>query len=67
MKLYLLYIYIGVLSSLPTRERGLKLAQWISLCPTVTVAPYTGAWIEIRSIFVTRPRAPSRSLHGSVD
>ncbi|WP_404351870.1 hypothetical protein [Caproicibacterium sp. XB2] len=40
------------MTSLPTRERGLKCHQhqFQPLCPTV--APYTGAWIEICLYFL---------------
>ncbi len=34
-------------TSLPTRERGLKLEDVCLSCHVVIVAPYAGAWIEI--------------------
>ena len=52
--------------SLPSRERGLKYKQPARTLQEITVAPFTGAWIEIP------PPGPhtlwsGRSLHGSVD
>ncbi|WP_404351908.1 hypothetical protein [Caproicibacterium sp. XB2] len=38
------------LASLPTRERGLKSLPESPRIKTDMVAPYTGAWIEIRYI-----------------
>ena len=35
------------LGSHPSRVRGLKLPNTSSRCMTYTVAPFTGAWIEI--------------------
>ena len=35
------------LASLPTRERGLKFVNDLSVNQHNRVAPYTGAWIEI--------------------
>ena len=33
--------------SLPSRERGLKFQGWQPAIPGDSVAPFTGAWIEI--------------------
>ena len=38
---------VRMILSLPTRERGLKLIVDKNGDGTQTVAPYTGAWIEI--------------------
>ena len=34
----------------PTRVRGLKSILICNTNPTIFVAPYTGAWIEIRQV-----------------
>ena len=38
-----------ILQSLPSRERGLKYKILTKCFDTVFVAPFAGAWIEIRS------------------
>ena len=53
--------------SLPSRERGLKSDAAAIPGSTVTVAPFTGAWIEILVQEYGVLRQPCRSLHGSVD
>ena len=35
--------------SLPSRERGLKSGMQTQLLERAAVAPFTGAWIEIRA------------------
>ena len=40
-------LYLIVIESLPTRERGLKFAGLNRILGVSAVAPYTGAWIEI--------------------
>ena len=56
-----------ILLSLPSRERGLK--SDIPSAETVgsTVAPFAGAWIEIKEIIEKINAAKCRSLRGSVD
>ena len=36
-----------ILRSLPSRERGLKYNQYLSVITVHNVAPFAGAWIEI--------------------
>ena len=48
-------------SSLPSRERGLKLSNMADWSRAVGVAPFTGAWIEIMTIR-SALHALSRSL-----
>ena len=56
-----------ILLSLPSRERGLKSSRAPTFPWRKLVAPFAGAWIEIK-IFVTKFRSPwCRSLRGSVD
>ena len=50
----------------PTRVRGLKSASIKSASDFATVAPYTGAWIEIDNADGTGLTL-SRTLHGCVD
>ena len=46
--------------SLPSRERGLKLHVPFLFTGVCVVAPFTGAWIEMQTIFGrTRPTHPS--------
>ena len=53
--------------SLPLRERGLKY-RLLWICPNdLAVAPFTGAWIEMRSQSPGRSSDARRSLYGSVD
>ena len=54
-------------TSLPTRERGLKLKRLEAALQINPVAPYTGAWIEIIERFWNMTCVEGRSLHGSVD
>ena len=54
-------------SSHPSRVRGLKYKFLKNVLMDFTVAPFTGAWIEIgkgRRNGIGRPR---RTLHGCVD
>ena len=53
--------------SLPSRERGLKYQSPNRPCVQAKVAPFTGAWIEIRYLDSTGWKLNGRSLHGSVD
>jgi len=53
--------------SLPTRERGLKLAAVDTEVAAIKVAPYAGAWIETSCASLSKPPLTSRSLRGSVD
>ena len=53
--------------SLPTRERELKYRIWILIWRKISVAPYTGAWIEINSLNTSTGNTRCRSLHGSVN
>ena len=46
-------------SSLPSRERGLKSHLKLALMPAFGVAPFTGAWIEIQRSPPWRWPAPS--------
>ena len=41
-----------IVKSLPTRERGLKSSTSCRFSCGTVVAPYTGAWIEIRNTHV---------------
>ena len=54
-------------ASLPSRERGLKYRRFADDCGGRLVAPFTGAWIEIRTAPAPEARSAGRSLHGSVD
>ncbi len=47
-----------ILLSLPSRERGLKFTPETVICNLLSVAPFAGAWIEIRGI----PSMSARSL-----
>ena len=53
--------------SLPSRERGLKLSDMVSVPLKLPVAPFAGAWIETVKDFVNACGLSSRSLRGSVD
>ena len=53
--------------SLPSRERGLKFGGTYEYPARIRVAPFTGAWIEIRRSSDLNPISSCRSLHGSVD
>ena len=53
--------------SLPTRERGLKLHMLLHSRIQLFVAPYAGAWIEIKSMLNKNRFVMGRSLRGSVD
>ena len=55
------------MASLPSRERGLKCERRNKLNNSTTVAPFTGAWIEINVVLVDDLVSHRRSLHGSVD
>ena len=52
--------------SLPSRERGLKFNKAFDVLGE-GVAPFAGAWIEIRNDKNIRNGGYSRSLRGSVD
>ena len=54
-------------SSLPSRERGLKFAINDARVKFALVAPFAGAWIEIIGLYSNNVVAYSRSLRGSVD
>ena len=54
-------------SSLPSRERGLKSPDSDVTYDMLDVAPFTGAWIEITSHYARGYHVDCRSLHGSVD
>ena len=41
-------IYLSLITSLPSRERGLKSICYNSRSSFLRVAPFAGAWIEIR-------------------
>ena len=51
----------------PTRVRGLKLANRVLATFSETVAPYTGAWIEIKIKRRLGIAPDGRTLHGCVD
>ena len=53
--------------SLPSRERGLKCEKKNIGTVGGAVAPFAGAWIEIRKTSLTRLYLFGRSLRGSVD
>ena len=53
--------------SLPSRERGLKSELRIDLDLELIVAPFAGAWIEIRDGNSQMKKIDGRSLRGSVD
>ena len=42
------YEDFGTLTSLPSRERGLKWSNPVQNTERIIVAPFAGAWIEIR-------------------
>ena len=46
-----------LLWSLPSRERGLKYAEYVDSMVKELVAPFTGAWIEInnKDCFIKKP------------
>ena len=54
-------------SSLPSRERGLKLFSGKNKKFEPNVAPFAGAWIEIKIAESDAPYVYCRSLRGSVD
>ena len=53
--------------SLPSRERGLKLAKGEAEEKLKEVAPLAGAWIEIRITRIIDTKGRCRSPRGSVD
>ena len=53
--------------SLPSRGRGLKYIMLVRDSLQVSVAPFTGAWIEIGQIHFVGQDHRRRSLHGGVD
>ena len=53
--------------SLPSRGRGLKSVCVVLKSARPSVAPFTGAWIEIRCSLCISNSGASRSLHGGVD
>ena len=55
------------ISSLPSRERGLKSIRCLGHGIRKAVAPFAGAWIEIYGKSVEYNIPKSRSLRGSVD
>ena len=55
------------IQSLPSRERGLKCRCEASNRLYQNVAPFAGAWIEIRVTVKHRQADGCRSLRGSVD
>ena len=54
-------------TSLPSRERGLKLRGCQLFGLPAQVAPFTGAWIEMAAYMPESWSGISRSLYGSVD
>ena len=59
--------FVGAASSLPSRERGLKL-RIIQICfCDFDVAPFAGAWIETYAKTEEQAKSEGRSLRGSVD
>ena len=71
MDLSILYeiteIYCIILLSLPSWERGLKYKNKGKHYSLPFVAPFVGAWIEMRKSNLMIPHSQSRSLRGSVD
>ncbi len=55
------------MQSLPTGERGLKLAITSFIAIYLYVAPHGGAWIEIEGYKKLEELSKSRSPRGSVD
>ena len=53
--------------SLPSRERGLKWFVYAAKITGEVVAPFAGAWIEIKDIQPLTLTKNRRSLRGSVD
>ena len=53
--------------SLPSRERGLKFGLKDLLDQMKEVAPFAGAWIEIRAVLLVVYNKHCRSLRRSVD
>ena len=56
-----------ILLSLPSRERGLKSIHNNMLPDVTNVAPFAGAWIEIKTKKRRKYSDDRRSLRGSVD
>ena len=56
-----------IFTSLPLRERGLKLYGWKTMKECENVAPFAGAWIEIYPYHSIMAPQVRRSLCGSVD
>ena len=54
-----------ILLSLPSRERGLKFQQWPVQIKLVPVAPFAGAWIEIKSVFTISSADPVAPFAGA--
>ena len=60
-------IAIPLFLSLPSWERGLKYKNKGKHYSLPFVAPFVGAWIEMRKSNLMIPHSQSRSLRGSVD
>ena len=58
---------LGMLLSLPSRERGLKWFIWVKGHDKDRVAPLAGAWIEILQNKEVDECTVGRSPRGSVD
>ena len=57
----------SLLTSLPSRERGLKFEEHGRKGGRIAVAPLAGAWIEICLEFDLEKQYKRRSPRGSVD
>ena len=66
IEIHLLIVFVGIISSFPTRERGLKLLPKGSLFLSHKVVPHAGTWIEIVQQYTNR-NASCRSPRGNVD
>ncbi len=61
------HVLVAGMTSLPSRERGLKFSMRAIVTIMLFVAPFAGAWIEIALIAELTLIGAGRSLRGSVD
>ena len=67
LKFALDYSVVYCDTSLPSRERGLKFLKLEISFLRNSVAPFAGAWIEIKNFYKNWNTMNRRSLRGSVD
>ena len=53
------------MKSLPSRERGLKFSDRLGSAPDLIVAPFAGAWIEMRLLNFLRWHRPVAPFAGA--